>query len=75
MEEDFDFEETVTTLIREAEWKTVRREAAQQAVGRVVGRAGRFEKEYAAEYSQDSLRSIVDSTINRRFVGFRQSHD
>jgi hypothetical protein len=42
MEEDFDFEETVTTLIREAEWKTVRREAAQQAVGRVVGRAGRF---------------------------------
>jgi hypothetical protein len=42
MEEDFDFEEMVAKLMVEAERKMARQEAAQQAVGRVVGRAGRF---------------------------------
>ena len=42
MEEDFDFEEMVAKLVVEAERKMARRDVAQQAVERVVGRAGRF---------------------------------
>jgi hypothetical protein len=40
--EDFDFEEVVAKIVMEAGRKTVRRDAAQQAVERVDGRAGRF---------------------------------
>ena len=42
MEEDFDFEEMVAKLVVEAERKMERRDAAQQVVERVVGRADRF---------------------------------
>jgi hypothetical protein len=40
--EDFDFEEVAAKIIMEAKRKMARRDAAQQAVRRVVGRAGRF---------------------------------
>jgi hypothetical protein len=45
MEEDFYFEEMVTKLMMEAERKMARQEVAQQAVIRVVGRAGRLNRD------------------------------
>ena len=42
MEEDFDFAEMMAKIVMDAERKKVRRDAAQQAVERVVGRVGRF---------------------------------
>jgi hypothetical protein len=39
---DFDFEEVAAKVMMEAERRMVRRDTAQQAVERVVGRAGRF---------------------------------
>jgi hypothetical protein len=40
--EDFDFEGVAAKIMIEAKWRMARRDAAQQAVERVVGRAGRF---------------------------------
>jgi hypothetical protein len=50
MEEDFDFEEMVAKLMVEAKRKMARQEAAQQAVGRVVGRAGRFNRDNVPKF-------------------------
>jgi hypothetical protein len=40
--EDFDFEEMAAKIMMEVERRMARRDAAQQAVERVIGRAGRF---------------------------------
>ena len=42
MEEDFDFEEMMAKIMMDARRKKARRDAAQQAVERVVDRVGRF---------------------------------
>ena len=42
MEEDFDFEEMMAKIVMEAGRKMAKRDAAQQAVERVVDRVGRF---------------------------------
>jgi hypothetical protein len=51
--EDFDFEEMAAKIMMEAERKMARRDAAQQAVKRVVGRAGRF--------NEDSVPSFLEA--------------
>ena len=45
MEEDFDLAEMMAKNVMDAEWKKARRDAAQQAVERVVGRVDRFNAE------------------------------
>ena len=42
MEEGFDFAEMMTKILMDAGWKRARRDAAQQAVERVVDLVGRF---------------------------------
>ena len=42
MEEDFDFTEIMAKIVMDIERKKVRRDAAQQAVQRVVDLVGRF---------------------------------
>jgi hypothetical protein len=42
---DFDFEEVAAKIMVEAERRMARRDSAQQAVERVVGRAGRFNRD------------------------------
>ena len=42
MEENFDFAEIIAKIVMDAERKKARRDAAQQAVERVVGLVGQF---------------------------------
>ena len=73
MEEDFDFEEMVAKLVMEAERKMVRRDAAQQAVERVVGRAGRFNGDdvpsFLEAYNEEMDARGVEEALRLEYFG------
>ena len=79
MEEDFDFAEMMAKIVMDAERKKARRDAAQQAVERVVGRVDRFNgndvpkflRAYNAEMTEWGVHEVTRIDFFRPVVGGR----
>ena len=79
MEEDFDFAEMMAKIVMDAERKKARRDAAQQAVERVVGLVSRFNgkevPKFLRAYDADMTRMGVDNATKhlprKYFIGPR----
>ena len=71
MEEDFDFEEMMAKIVMEARRKMAKRDAAQQAVERVVDRVGRFNGnevlKFLGAYKAEMAKGGVDEAMRLEY--------